>query len=487
MRTAVLTGCGQIKQKLEDPNTAREPLQLMEDALRKAAHDASAPGLLRSADAIWVLRGIWDYSNPAALLAERFGATGVETGLAPISGSSVQHLICAAVREIEAGKHDIVLIAGAEAEHSKRRTLRAGSQPVRTQQSGATADRDFGGTPVMVSREELEIGLGKPANVYSLFENALRRERGWSMEEHRTRVATLCSEMSRVAALNPNAWDQTARSADEIGTESESNRMVAYPYTKRMVANMVVDQAAAVIVCSDAAARRHGVPADRFVYPHVTVEITNSPKLFARYQFHDVPALGIAGRRALEMANLSIDDIPHIDFYSCFPSAVQIAIRELGVPENRIPTLTGGLSYGGGPFNSYVLHSTVSAMDKLRENPGSPALVTSLGGWFSKLGFAIYSTRPTELGYRHACLDDEVAQLPVREVIREVEARAVLETYALSYFEGQPHQVAAACLVDDERRVWATSEEPEVLAELIREEPCGRPVAVTRSGTFQLQ
>ena len=44
-----------------------------------------------------------------------------------------------------------------------------------------------------------------------------------------------------------------------------------------MVANMVVDQAAGLIVCSLEAARRHGVPEDRIVYLHSAANAENVP------------------------------------------------------------------------------------------------------------------------------------------------------------------------------------------------------------------
>lgn len=486
-RTALLVGCGQVKQKLEDPAAAREPLQLMEDAARAAADDAKAPALLEAIDAIWVLRGIWDYSNPAALLAERLGANVAETGLAPISGSSVQHLICTAIAEIEAGRHDVVLIAGGEAEYSKRRTLRAGEQPQRTVQTGSTPDRNFGGDPIMVTREEIAIGLGKPASVYSMFENALRYESGASLQEHRLRVGELCAQMSQVAAANPYGWDDVALRADEISMDGDANRMISYPYTMRMVANMVVDQAAAVIVCSSEAAARHAVAADRIVYPHVTVEVTKAPKLSNRDAYDRVPALGLAGNRALEMAKLSIDDVELIDIYSCFPAAVQVAMRELGVADGASPTLTGGLNHGGGPFNSYVLHSTATAMNEVRRAPGQPALVTSLGGWFSKLGFGVYSTAEPRDGYQYACLDGEVARFPARTLIRDVAAHTTIETYALSYFEGSPRHAVIAGLLDDGSRLFAISEQAETLDELLRNEPCGRSVSISADGEFTLR
>ena len=486
-RTALLVGCGQVKQKLEDPSLAHEPIQLMESAARLAAEDAKAPSLLQAVDAIWVLRGIWDYSNPAALLADRLGASRVDTGLAPISGSSVQRLICTAIAEIEAGRHDVVLITGGEAEYSKRRIVRSGGQPARTPQTNSSPKRNFGGDPQMVTPEEVALGLAMPASVYSMYENALRHESGRSLADHRAYVSKLCARMSTVAAANPYGWDDAALTPDQIGNDIDGNRMVSYPYTKRMVANMVVDQAAAVLVCSSEAAAKYGVAMDRVVYPNVVVEVSKMPMLSNRENYKGVTALGVAGKRALEMAELSIEDISLIDIYSCFPAAVQVGMRELGLGDDATPTLTGGLNHGGGPFNSYVMHSIATAMNKVRDARGEPALVTSLGGWFSKMAFGVYSAEPPRNGYAYTCLDDEISKLPSRALSQNVNANSTIETYALSYFQQKPHQAVIACLLDDGSRLFATTNDDDTLEELLRIEPCGRDVAVTTEGKFELR
>ena len=82
-RTPVLVGCGQVVQrKVElELERAREPLALMHEALLLAAEDAGAPGLLSAADSIRVPRGLWEYANPGAWLAEQLGASATETAL----------------------------------------------------------------------------------------------------------------------------------------------------------------------------------------------------------------------------------------------------------------------------------------------------------------------------------------------------------------------------------------------------------------------
>jgi hypothetical protein len=53
-RIPVLVGAGEIADRVTDPRDAREPIALMAEALRRAAEDAGAPGLLARLDSLEV-------------------------------------------------------------------------------------------------------------------------------------------------------------------------------------------------------------------------------------------------------------------------------------------------------------------------------------------------------------------------------------------------------------------------------------------------
>ena len=139
--------------------------------------------------------------------------------------------------------------------------------------------------------------------------------------------------------------------------------MVSFPYPKLMNANDRVDQGAAFILCSLSAARHAGVPEDRWVFPVAGTDAHDHWFLSNRQDLRSSPAISIAGARALTLAGAGIDDVAHVDLYSCFPCAVQIAAGELGLPlddPGRSLTVTGGLGFAGGPGNNYVTHSIAS-------------------------------------------------------------------------------------------------------------------------------
>ncbi len=103
--------------------------------------------------------------------------------------------------------------------------------------------------------------------------------------------------------------------------------MVSFPYPKLMNANDWVDQGAAFILCSVRAAREAGVPEDRWVFPVAGADALDHWFLSERDDLRSSPAIRLAGSRALSMAGIGIDDVAHVDLYSCFPCAVQIAAQ----------------------------------------------------------------------------------------------------------------------------------------------------------------
>src|SRR5215475_15960242 len=83
-RTPVLVGAAAVQQREDDPARAQEPLELMLEALRRAAEDAGDRSLLSRADRIEAPRGFWDYADPCRVAAERFGAARARTCVAEV-------------------------------------------------------------------------------------------------------------------------------------------------------------------------------------------------------------------------------------------------------------------------------------------------------------------------------------------------------------------------------------------------------------------
>jgi acetyl-CoA C-acetyltransferase len=471
-RTPVLVGCGQVVQRKGELARAREPLALMHEALERAAEDAGAPGLLPAADSIRVPRGLWEYANPAAWLAERIGAGAPETALGPISGSTVQRMLSDAAREIAAGRRDLVLLTGAECEHSKRRA-RASGAPLEWSECKGVPDQTFGSHDPGFGPIEQRYRI-RPVQAFSLFENALRQPLGESPEAARTHISELWAGFARIAADNPYAWIRDAPDALTIRTPAASNRMIAYPYTKLLVANMVVDMGAALILCSVEAARRHGVSDDRFVFLHAATDVLATPPLTDRRDLCDRTGIGVAGRRALELAGVAPEELAEVDLYSCFPSAVRIAARELGLPLGRELSVTGGLTFGGGPFNSYVLHSIATLMGRLRGRPEARGLATGIGGYMAKHAAAVYGAAPPAAGFAYADCTEQALAAPTRRFVADFEGPVRVESFAQMPGRDRDDFLLVACLTDEGSRTFATFADARAPEALESEELCGR-------------
>jgi acetyl-CoA C-acetyltransferase len=473
LATPVLVGVGQVLQRLDDPQAAAEPLEMMRAALAQAGDDAAAPALLRRADAIYVVRGISRYGDPGRELARRLGAAPKETVGTPYGGNFSQACVIDAAREIQAGRRGVVLVAGAENGRSAGQAQRQGVVLRETEAPGAP-DRQVAEAKAIFHEAELARGMNAASDVFAVVESAIRFARGETLEAHAARIAELWAGFSAVASRNPNAWIRKHYTAREIGSASAENPMISYPYTRLLNANPRVDMAAGLVLCSLEVARSAGVPAEKLVFLHAAAEAQDSNFLSRRMHLHRSPALQIAGPRALELAGRSIEEIDHFDLYSCFPSSVEVAATELGIPEGRPLTVTGGLTFGGGPLNSYGLHAVARMAEVVRADRGSAGLVHGNGGWLAKHALAIYSAEPPRSGFRCANPQQGIDALPLREALIDWEGPVTLEAYTVAHQKGAPRIAHVACLTDDGRRTWGTLDDPAVLAAMMREEFCGR-------------
>lgn len=484
--TPVLVGGGQLNQR-RDP---KEPVDMMVDAIRLAAEDAGAPGLAEAVQSVRVVNLLsWRYRDPGLLVGERLGAPVRHTVYTGAGGSHPQALLNDAARDIAAGRVDVVVVCGAEAWRTRMALKKQGQRPDWTRQDESVPEPETRPDVPMRHETEVRAGLDRPAHVYPLFEQALRITAGRSIKEHRTAIAELWSRFSEVAASNPFAWSPSALLPVEIEQATPANRMVCWPYTKLMNSNNSVEQAAAVILCSAEAADRHGVPRDRWVFPLAGAEGSDPAAIAERDRLDGSAAIRHAARTALELADVRLDDVGPVDLYSCFPSAVQVAATEIGLPIDdpaRPLTITGGLTFAGGPWNNYSTHAIATMITEVRRSQ-APGLLTANSGYLTKHAVGVYGATPGKV-FRYASVQESVDLEPRREVTAEYAGPAELEAWSVLYDrDGEPETGMAALLLPDGARTLASTGDHDLLGRLVTEEAEGSPVHVRHDGTFALR
>ena len=488
-RTPVLVGQAQILQREDDVTLARGPIELMSDAVRGAFIDAGCT-TPTAVDAIHVLRTLsTKVHNPAAAISRATGIAARVHGYTTHGGNLPQALVNLASLEIQAGRAQCIVLTGGESSRTRRRARAAGVTLDWTVDDSVSAldpePTPIGGELEMLHPLEIERNIVLPIEIYPMFETALRHESGMTRAQHRAHIGELWSRFSAVAANNPHAWIRDHFSAEEIVTASPSNRMVGYPYTKLMNSNNDVDMAAALIVCSAEWADSMGIARDRWVFPVAGSDAHEHNFVSHRWSFTDTPAIRLGARRLLDLAKWSIDDVDVIDLYSCFPSAVQLGARSLGLSLHDRLTCTGGLSFAGGPFNNYVMHAIATMMIELRESRGNTALVWANGGYATKHSFGAYQSSPPDHPFLHDSPQREIDALPKRRAASSVDVAGdvVIESYSVMHDrDGAPSRLAASVLTTDGTRSWGISQDADVMAHAIAHDVVGEVVRLQASG-----
>lgn len=486
-RTPVLVGAAAVEQRAATPDEAREPVDLMIDALARAADASAVRELLGRADSIRVPRGFWSYPDPGRIIADAFGARSARTELAEL-GILQTTLFGDAARAIQAGEAEVVLVAGGEARDRERVFARSGLAPgYRSQPAGTAADTVRAPGDDILHPLEIERGIAMPVQQYAMIENALRARDGLSVAEHRREVGELWARMSAVAAENPHAWSRRALSAEEIATPSQANRMLASPYAKLHNSQWNVDQAAGLILCSAAVARRAGVPEEGWIFPLAVAESNHMVPLSERVEIAACPGFRLTARAALDALGTSAADVPLLELYSCFPVAVRLQMREMGIAPGRDVTATGGMAFAGGPLNNFVLQAVARIVEEMRAGRGDVALVTAVSGMLTKQGVSLWGRRPPARGFRHDDVSAAVAAAtPRARVESDYVGPARVATYTVLHEGGEPRRAVLLCDCPSGSRTIASVDDPSAARALDGVEVSGREVRILRPGIAAL-
>lgn len=476
-RTPVLVGIGVAMRREDDPARALEPIDLMLEAVRAAGIDCGSPKLLANVGSVAVPRGRWRYRNPAGEVAREIGAAKATTIMSSV-GVLQQTLIANACEAIAEGRTDSALVTGSDAGYRILRSRLTGERH---------GDRDQDDDPDVLLEPKAELrhpaevaaGLKMPVGLYAILESARRAATGWSVDQHRDRLAARYARFAEIAAANLDAWTRTPLEAATIRDEGPRNPMQAFPYTRAHCSTWNVDQAAALLFCSAERATALGIDRARWVFPIASAESNHMVPLSARSDLIRSPGADETARAVLEAGKIAAADVDLIELYSCFPVAVDAFADALDLSPDRDLTITGSMAFAGGPYNNYFLQATARAAQLLRAGCGRTALLSCVSGILTKQAFALWSIEPSGAPFERRDVTAKVAGAAAElMVVEHYTGGGRIAGCTVLHARGEQPRAVALIDTDDGARALAGSDECETVAGMEREEWVGRRVNV---------
>jgi acetyl-CoA C-acetyltransferase len=225
-----------------------------------------------------------------------------------------------------------------------------------------------------------------------------------------------------------------------------------------------------------------GVPRDRSVFAHAAAESNQMVPMPRRAEVHRWPAfeavtdaLGLTGPGAI---------VPSVvELYSCFPAAVQVQAAALGFPIDAELTVSGGMTFGGGPLNSAMLQGLVPLVRRLRDRPGETGLITSVSAMLTKPGASLWSTDPPTAFRSTDVTDEAKSRTEVLDLLPDATGPATIVAATVVFAGAEPSRAVAVLDVDGGRTV-ARAVDADVAAAMAESDWVGRSVRVVAPGTF---
>lgn len=377
-------------------------------ALKDSCSDDVAAKLMDSIDCLLATRLFYDsgvghqYGSPDNLpdaIAQASGLNPAQLVYGDVGGQSPQKYVNELAVQLYEGKIKAAVICGAESVGTVKRAKKAGHELDWNQPS----DRDFidkRSDFAVLTMYEIRHGIISMPMAYGLLENARRKRLDMDRDSYAADMAKLWSAFSGLASSREHAQFAKHWSAEELLNDGGGNYRLNDPYRRWMVAQDAVALGGAVIMTTAGHAADLGIAEDRMIYLHSGAD-SSVPVISEQIDLSRSEAIEWAVTKALDLAEMQAGDIGPIDIYSCFPVAVSLAIEALNQPERSLSsyTLTGGLSFFGGPGNSYSTHAIVALVQALRKDGSKPGMISANGGVINKESVGIYAAQPVTGGW----------------------------------------------------------------------------------------
>ncbi len=471
---SVVIGISAIQQKGDFENLD-EALFLMDEAVKEALSDSGNKSIKDHIDEIRIPKGFWRYRDPGKWIAKNNDFKRIPTTYVTKIGVLQQNLINEACLKIENGEINASIILGGEARYKQLRSVIEKKEYFETKLD-ENPDFYIKAKEDLYGDEEREELGAMAVGYYATMETALRKNDDENIEEHQNNIASMYEEFSKVASNNEDAWLDHPYSKKEILEISKKNKMLAYPYNKLHCTSWNVNQSAALIICSEELANKLEIDNKKRVYPISSSENNHMIAIQQRPKLYESLGMIYAAKsinRMMEQLDIRLDAY---DLYSCFPAAVKMFSKSLEL-ESEIPkTITGSMPYAGGPLNSFVIHSTVKMIQKIRALEARHGLVTGVSGMMTKQSFCVWGKE-----YQEQFIFDDVterAKLDENPVELSNIAEGEGEIIGYTIIEGSEHASKAVLYLDDEKkhRKVVSSLDKNFINLLMEEEWVGKKV-----------
>jgi acetyl-CoA C-acetyltransferase len=491
-RIPVIVGIGEVTDRPSEIADGLEPLALLVEALKRAEADSGAQLLceINSLDVVNFLS--WRYHEPEKLLASRLGIQPKHAYYGPVGGESPIRYLHEAAQRIARGECSVAAICGAEAQSTATRAERAGialpwtpfAHDVEEPKRGAAFQK-----PMAV-----KLGVFRPVSVYPFYEAATTAHWGQTPREAMAESGALWSAYSHVSSENPNAWLKRRFAPEEITTPSPDNRLIAWPYTKLMVANPTVNMGGALLLTSLAKARAAGIVEHKLVYFVGGASAEEPRDYLERDQFVESHAQNAVLGAALDLAGGRPEVFDAIELYSCFPCVPKMARRTLRLGADVKPTVTGGLTFFGAPLNTYMTHAACAMVRKLRDG-ARLGLLYGQGGFVTKHHALILSRQtPADALAQETSVqgDADRHRRPAPAFVTDADGHSTVESFTALYGRNNEieHGVVMLRTPDNSRALARVpAHDQRTIAHLLNMDrsPVGSSGAITRAGDEMLE
>tara|TARA_Y100000741_G_scaffold212468_1_gene161825 strand:- start:221 stop:1675 length:1455 start_codon:yes stop_codon:yes gene_type:complete len=471
---SVVIGVSAIQQKGDFENLD-EALLLMDQAVKEALSDSGNKLVKDHIDEIRIPKGFWRYRDPGKWIAKNNDFKSTPTTYVTKIGVLQQNLINEACLKIENGEINASIILGGEARYKQLRSVIEKKEYFETKLD-ENPDFYIKAKEDLYGDEELKELGAMAVGYYATMETALRKNDDENIEEHKNNIASMYEGFSKVASNNEDAWLDQPYSREEILVTSKKNKMLAYPYNKLHCTSWNVNQSAALIICSEELANKLEIDNKKRVYPISSSENNHMIAIQQRPKLYESLGMIYAAKSINKMIDKLDIRLDAYDLYSCFPAAVKMFSKSLELGSEIPKTITGSMPYAGGPLNSFVIHSTVKMIQKIRALEVRHGIITGVSGMMTKQSFCVWGKE-----YQDQFVFDDVterAKLDENPIELSNIAEGEGEIIGYTIIEGSEHTPKAVLYLDDEKkhRKVVSSSDKNFINLLMEEEWVGKKV-----------